>query len=815
MAEYICSSCGYTIESEADPQNRITCSHCGEVLSVSGLQKLLPAGTRVGGYEIIRHIASGGTGSVYLAEQISMERQVALKILNTDQISGGNAERFLDEARNTAKFENPHVVSVIDTGISSDGCYYIAMQYVDGETLEDILQRGRVFSEEETLIIGITVAEALRTIWNKFKMFHKDIKPGNIMLTRENEAMLLDMGTAQKRGKSLLADGDIEGSPYYMSPEQARGEELGWSSDQYSLGATMYQMVTGEHLYEGPDVEMILRQHDSAPFPDPAVRVPRLQISEAMTGILRKMLEKKPAQRYLSWDDFIHDAKKLLKKILEEKGSATPERLQRKYNEIDDLNKKTDRKSKGKVLPSPGRFICYGLLIFILTAALLGGIFLYLAVRKNSANAAKLLEPILKQVNSLQMDPDAVDELIRKSEPYFNRLGVLPSLRREFEKSRQKVKEFRELCKKEEQRITRLESLVAEQLQSVDQEMGKLKEIKVPAQAKKQYDQSNRILRGMSAQIKKEPFVLLPNISRADELQKRLRIAMQTVQREYRRYLKTRHQSARKPASPAGAAKKSAAPTASAKPKKTVPEVKKNVKQPRPARAQAKHPVLHNPVDLEKNRIRVLLMEQLRKGQLPVLPALKLKRDTLSADQQTALSRWLRGMKAIVESASKVSKAVYDSHQALAGFHFTVMTPEGQKRMELKTILHDEVILFSPEMLNVRQKFRQLSSGEWIDFLRYAAKKKELNGDLDSYLLLDGWFGLVEKSRDAFVRAEMPFFRKVYYRYLTGEKIPGVPPLKENIEKETIEKYATDPFFAPFRSKLEQRKRTDGKKDRW
>ena len=816
MAEYICSSCGCTIESEADSQKEITCSHCGEVLSVSGLQKLLPSGTRVGGYEIIRHIASGGTGSVYLAEQISMERQVALKILNTDQISSGNAERFLDEARNTAKFENPHVVSVIDTGISDDGCYYIAMQYVEGETLEDILQRGRVFSEEETLIIGITVAEALRTIWNKYKMFHKDIKPGTIMLTRENEAMLLDMGTAQKRGKSLLADGDIEGSPYYMSPEQARGEELGWSSDQYSLGATMYQMVTGKPLYEGPDLEMILRQHDSAPFPEPAARMPQLQISEAMTGILRKMLEKKPAQRYLSWEDFIHDAKKLLKKILAEKGSATPEKLQQKYNEIDDLNKKTELKSKGKVLPSPGRFICYGLLIFILAAALLGGIFLYLAVRRNSANAAKLLEPIRKQVNSLQMDPDAVEELIRKSEPYFNRLGVLPSLRREFAKSLQKVKEFRELNKKEEQRIIHLESLVAEQLQLVDQEISKMKEINDPAQAKKQYDRSIKNLRKLSAQIKKETFVLLPNISRADELQKRLRIALHTVQREYRQYPKTRHQPARKPANPDGVVKKSAAPLMSAKPGKPVHQTKKNVNLPSPASAEGKPPAVKSPVEQEKNRLRVLLMEQLREGQFPVLPALKLKRDTLSAEQQTALSRWLRGMKATVESASRIVKAVYDSHQALAGFYFTVMTPHGQKRMELKKILHDEAILFSPEMemLNVRLKFSQLPSGEWIDFLRVAAKKKNLNGDLDSYLLLDGWFGLVEKSRNAFVRAEVPLFRKVYYRYLAGEKIPGVPPLKKNIDKETIEKYTADPFFAPFRPKLEQRKRIDGKKDR-
>ena len=133
--------------------------------------------------------------------------------------------------------------------------------------------------------------------------------------------------------------------------------------------------------------------------------------------------------------------------------------------------------------------------------------------------------------------------------------------------------------------------------------------------------------------------------------------------------------------------------------------------------------------------------------------------------------------------------------------------------MELKTILRDEVILFCPEMLNVRLKFSQLPSGEWIDFLRFAAKKKDLNGDLDCYLLLDGWFGLVEKSGNAFVRSEMPHFRKVYYRYLTGEKIPGVAPLKDKIEKGTIEKYASDPVFAPFRTKLEQRKRTDGKKD--
>ena len=91
---------------------------------------------------------------------------------------------------------------------------------------------------------------------------------------------------------------------------------------------------------------------------------------------------------------------------------------------------------------------------------------------------------------------------------------------------------------------------------------------------------------------------------------------------------------------------------------------------------------------------------------------------------------------------------------------------------------------------------------------------KDLNRDLDCYLLLNGWFAPVAKSGNAFVRQEMPSFRQVYYRYLTGEKIAGVAPLKEDMEKEIIRKYAWDPFFAPFRPKLEQRKRNNGKKDR-
>ena len=416
MPEYICSSCGGSFEAEPDAQGKIICVSCGAVLPAADTPQALPAGTRIAGYEIIRHIAAGGSGTVYLAEQIAMERTVALKILNQERMDKDSSERFLEEARNTARFENPHVVPIIDTGLSPEGFHYIAMPYVEGETLEEILLRGRVFSEEETLIIGITVADALRSVWNKCRMFHKDIKPGNIMLTPENEVMILDLGTAQEHGESKLADGDIEGSPYYMSPEQARGEALTWSTDLYSLGAAMYQMLTGKYLYDGEEVEEILRQHDGAPFPDPAVRAPEMHVSEKMTELLRRMLEKTPSGRYGSWEEFIRHAQRLLDSVWERKGAAFPDSLRKQYMA---LQKKSAAKPVLKLQnrPSSWKIVCSGLLIFILGAALLGGIFLYLAARKNSANARILLDPIRREANSLEMVPDMLEEKILKAEP--------------------------------------------------------------------------------------------------------------------------------------------------------------------------------------------------------------------------------------------------------------------------------------------------------------------------------------------------------------------------------------------------------------
>ena len=788
MPEYICSSCGLSFEAEPGPDGKIVCTACGQSQEAASARQPLAAGTRIDGFEIIRHIAAGGCGSVYLAEQINMERNVALKILNQDQVGRDQAEQFLKEARNTAKFENPHVVQVIDSGISKDGVYYIAMQYVEGETLEEILRRGRVFSEEETLLAALTVADALRSIWNKYKMFHKDIKPGNIMLTPEKNAMILDMGAAQERGESKLADGNIEGSPYYMSPEQARGETLTESTDLYSLGATMYQMVTGKYLYDGPDLESILRQHDSAPFPDPAVRVPEMHVSEKMTAILRKMLEKRPQDRYSSWEDFIRDAKKLLGKILEKKGAEVSRKLQKKYMELEsgEIKKRTHVQTP----PSTLRFICFSLLIFILAAGLLGGIFFYLAVQKNSSNARQLLEGIRKQTGGLQMDPDAAEAAVKKAEPYFKRIGVLPSLRQELEKCRLKIHAYRALVQKEEKLIAELESQTAEQLKLASEEEEKAREAirqHDPKNGFRHFVRSARILRAMSEKTTKSSFMLQPNMARAEMLLQRLKAAQSSVSREIRLIRRPRWQ-VRPKHRPAQAPLKKAAPVQTGSKTGTEPVDPRKLAEKQYAAY----------LDREKDRIRLQLLTRSPAGKT-VMPDLKVSR-RMFPESNRSFDQWCGRMRKLNENAARIWNFIYNSHQKLAGFYFIVPVDGKPTRMELRTIIRDEAVLYHSGMPNIRLAFSRLPCNEWLAFLMQTARKNGLQKELESFLLLDGWFREAGKSKDAFIRQEMPVMRKVYFDHLAG----GKAKLTESEKSVLINKYKADPVFVRYRSRLEQ-----------
>ena len=273
----------------------------------------LPAGTELHGYSILKKLGSGGMGTVYLAEQKSMRRQIALKILNPSVTKDASSvEQFLNEVRNTGQIHHPNIVNAFDAGCEN-GIYFLAMQYIKGDTLDQILQEDGSMEEIRALELTAPIAGALSHVWNKYEMFHRDIKPGNIMFDREeNKAMLMDLGIAQKLGEDGEEEDSVKGSPLCMSPEQILRKKLSWTTDLYSLGVTLYQLIVGVPPYDDKVIENILQMHCQADFPNPSERNPGCKISDETVALLKKMMDKNPGKRFASWEAFTKELEELI-----------------------------------------------------------------------------------------------------------------------------------------------------------------------------------------------------------------------------------------------------------------------------------------------------------------------------------------------------------------------------------------------------------------------------------------------------------------------------------------------------------------------
>ncbi len=837
MPEFICDHCGNSFKGEPDENGTVVCTSCGVGLSVATADVPLPAGTRVAGFDIIRHLASGGMGNVYVAEQLSMERTVALKILNPRLIDEPNVGRFLEEARNTAKFQNPHVVSVIDAGVSETGLYYIAMQYVEGETLEALLERGRTFTEDEALMTAITVAGALKTIWNKFQMFHKDIKPGNIILTPDNEAMIMDMGIAQSRGASVMVNGQVEGSPYYMSPEQARGDVLSWSTDLYSLGATVYQMVTGVFPYDAPTIEGILLQHNSAPFPEPEIRAPNVYVSPQLTALLRRMMGKMPADRFASWDEFIEAARHILTCYWELNSSPVSSTKRHLV-----LGTASSPALPPVVVQRPSstlRFAFFGMIIFLLAAALTGGTFLYLAAKKNSSNASAYLHPVRKMLSAPHPDMAAIDAYIKKSEKYFDKFGVAPSVSRDFAELKKRVEDYKSASLREESVINALDTFVANKLQDADSEiaLGNEELRKDAEKAKNHYMIAVRHLQEAKDKLASARFTVMANIRRADVLRDRVNASSGSVFRILRQNHLVRPYGERRGEAPGREEKaeperkkdetvpapvpapvKSAAPVSAAAPEKAAKPVpaappaaarKGSDKEDRMLQEQKRLAGIRDRYDKmladEKNRIRVLLvLEEPQKKfgeKSPVFSVFPQKNDAqVLKDLNDAHQKWLDSMENVVGRGGEIWNMLYDSRKAFSGYSFTV--PKTDRKMLLGTIIRDEAVLHYKDHPNERIPIASLNPSEWKEFVRHAAGKKDKKESLPAYFLLTGDFMEAKNARDPFLVQEMPKFRDAYYRFLSGEKIPGVDEKLRLSPEEALQRHGGNPAFAPYREKI-------------
>lgn len=284
-------------------------------LDQAGLTRILAAmGEQIQpipGYEILGCIGEGGSGRVYRARQISMDRPVALKILAVkDTRSKAFIDRFFREARAAARLNHRNIIQAYDAG-HANGLYYFAMELVEGESARSRLRRQGPFAEEEVLEIALQVCDALAYI-HRHGLIHRDIKPENLLFAADGTVKLCDFGLAKSEGVEdlTLREGYTVGSPYYMSPEQISGcRDLDIRSDLYSLGATMYTLLTGKHVFEGKEVRQVFRKH-LFEVPRPPSEIVR-SIRRGMDQVVLKLLEKDPGRRYSNPGELARDLRKL------------------------------------------------------------------------------------------------------------------------------------------------------------------------------------------------------------------------------------------------------------------------------------------------------------------------------------------------------------------------------------------------------------------------------------------------------------------------------------------------------------------------
>ncbi|MBN1807948.1 MAG: protein kinase [Planctomycetes bacterium] len=254
-------------------------------------------GKVVGGYRVLRRIGTGGMGSVYLAEQSSMKRFVALKVLNEELTEDERfVKDFMNEAKLAGRLNHPNIVRVYDFG-KLENTYFMAMEYVDGKTLRDRLDQEGKLPPLEVVHIMQSVSEALAHA-HGHGIVHQDIKPQNIMIAQNNEVKLADLGLARFAGEGPDDKGRkvIVGTPHYISPEQGQRLPADARSDIYSLGATMFHLVTGRVPFDGANSLAIITKHIHQEPPSP--KQFDVTLPDGLADLVLRCMQKKPQDRY-------------------------------------------------------------------------------------------------------------------------------------------------------------------------------------------------------------------------------------------------------------------------------------------------------------------------------------------------------------------------------------------------------------------------------------------------------------------------------------------------------------------------------------
>lgn len=278
----------------------------------SQLEDSKPASTvqqqQIPGYQILGKLGAGAMATVFKARQLSLDRIVAIKVLPSKHTNKPDfVQRFYAEGRAAAKLNHPNIVQAIDVGKAGDYHYFV-MEYVEGRTVFDDITANRRYTEKQALDIIIQIAKALNHA-HQAGFIHRDVKPKNIMITKDGIAKLADMGLARAvtdREAAEAEQGKAFGTPYYISPEQIRGQvNVDFRADIYSLGATFYHMVTGQVPFDGPNPSAVMHKHLKANLVPPDHL--NAQLSAGVSEIIEVCMAKNADQRYNSTADLLRD----------------------------------------------------------------------------------------------------------------------------------------------------------------------------------------------------------------------------------------------------------------------------------------------------------------------------------------------------------------------------------------------------------------------------------------------------------------------------------------------------------------------------
>ncbi len=278
----------------------------------------------VGGCRLTAVIAAGHSGTVYRAKQLSLGREVAVKIFKSELLKRdpGFAERFLTEARRAGSIMHPNVVQIHECG-NDDGLLWYSMELVEGDTLEDLVTRDGQLDAMLALVMAEQAAQALQAAHAK-NVMHGDVNPGNLMLAGEGKIKLLDLGLVRvlNSGRNAAGKKRVIGNPWYMSPERAKGDDGDARSDIYSLGCVLFHLLTGEPPYDADSPKEILKAHVDRPIPNAADTLPGLP--KKIDELLHSMLSKNPAWRYATIDEVLIDLRAAREAVSKNPPKAKP-----------------------------------------------------------------------------------------------------------------------------------------------------------------------------------------------------------------------------------------------------------------------------------------------------------------------------------------------------------------------------------------------------------------------------------------------------------------------------------------------------------